>query len=94
MASVSAANLSTKAVDRLVSGSLTNNPVPAFSEEVISDKTPRAWADLPEHLLLRVFEFLTRDDEKGRDWVSLLRGTRRTTRKTSSIRPPSSFFFF
>ena len=91
MASVSAANLSTKAVDRLVSASLTNNPVPAFSEEVISDKTPRAWADLPEHLLLRVFEFLTRDDEKGRDWVSLCGREEHVARRGEH---PSVFFFF
>lgn len=90
MASVSAANLSTKAVDRLVSASLTNNPVPAFSEEVISDKTPRAWADLPEHLLLRVFEFLTRDDEKGRDWVSLRGREEHVARRGEH---PSVFFF-
>ena len=92
MASVSAANLSTKAVDRLVSASLTNNPVPAFSEEVISDKTPRAWADLPEHLLLRVFEFLTRDDEKGRDWVSLRGREEHVARRGEH--PPVFFFLF
>ena len=68
MASVSAANLSTKAKIDVV-GSLN---IPAFSEEVISNKNPRNWNDIPEHILLKIFDCLTRDDCKGRDWVSAL----------------------
>jgi hypothetical protein len=66
MASVSAANLSTKAKIDVV-GSI----VPAFSEEVISNKNPRNWNDLPEHLLLKIFECLTTQESgDGRVWVS------------------------
>jgi len=60
--------------------------VPAFSEEVISEKNPRHWCDLPEHLLLRIFDFLTQDDEKGRDWVS-------PTEIVASLLFSSSLFF-
>ena len=68
MASVSAANLSTKAKDVSLKGSFL---VPAFSEEVISNKDPRSWSDLPEHLLLRVFDTLAKDDaDDGLKWVS------------------------
>jgi len=60
--SISAANLSTKAkiVERL----------PSFSEEVISNKLPRSWNDLPDHLLEMIFHSLTKDDKEGRMWVS------------------------
>jgi len=62
---VSAANLSTKAKIDFV-GSV----VPTFSEEVISSKNPRNWNDLPEHILLKIFETLTKDNDDGRQWVS------------------------
>ena len=64
MASVSAANLSTKAKIDVVES------IPAFSEEVISNKNPRNWNDLPEHLLLKIFECLTKENGDGRVWVS------------------------
>mmetsp|Transcript_12206 Transcript_12206/g.22962 ORF Transcript_12206/g.22962 Transcript_12206/m.22962 type:complete len:238 (-) Transcript_12206:108-821(-) len=66
MASVSAANLSTKAKIDLVVGS----SLPAFSEEVISNKNPRNWNDLPEHILLRIFDSLAKEADNGRVWVS------------------------
>ena len=74
--SISAANLSTKAkiVERL----------PSFSEEVISNKLPRSWNDLPDHLLEMIFHSLTKDDKEGRVWVSSCPSRRR--------RPPLLFF--
>ena len=80
MASVSAANLSTKAKIDFV-GSV----VPTFSEEVISSKNPRNWNDLPEHILLKIFETLTKDNDDGRQWVStsfsvLVKSTSRLSR--------------
>ncbi len=57
MASVSAANLSTKA-------KIDVSSLPAFSEEVISSKNPRSWNDLPEHILLKIFDSLAKDDDK------------------------------
>mmetsp|Transcript_3703 Transcript_3703/g.8451 ORF Transcript_3703/g.8451 Transcript_3703/m.8451 type:complete len:267 (+) Transcript_3703:184-984(+) len=63
MASVSAANLSTKA-------KIDVSSLPAFSEEVISSKNPRCWNDLPEHILLKIFDSLAKDDDNGRAWVS------------------------
>ncbi len=87
MASVSAANLSTKA-------KIDVSSLPAFSEEVISSKNPRSWNDLPEHILLKIFDSLAKDDDNGRAWVS---GTKKKkTAKTSarSLFPSRPTFFF
>lgn len=73
--SISAANLSTKAkiVERL----------PSFSEEVISNKLPRSWNDLPDHLLEMIFHSLTKDDKEGRVWVSRAGRVCKTWRRVS-----------
>lgn len=68
MASVSGANLSTKA-------KVVNSFMPAFSEEVISNKDPRTWGDLPEHIMLKVFETLAKDEVNGLNWVSIENST-------------------